>query len=69
MEVTLPTGLPKSLAVTIAGGTSAGHMPVQRHWFLGGTQTIRGQSADTAQSGNAFWMTRLEVGPDLTPIG
>jgi hemolysin activation/secretion protein len=67
MEVTLPTGLPKSLAVTIAGGTSAGHMPVQRHWFLGGTQTIRGQSADTAQSGNAFWMTRLEVGPDPTP--
>jgi hypothetical protein len=31
---------------------------------LGGTQTIRGQSADTAQSGNAFWMTRAELASD-----
>ena len=48
-------------AITVAGGSSAGDVPVQRRWFLGGTQTVRGQSADTSQSGNAFWLTRLEL--------
>ena len=37
---------------------------MQRRWFLGGTQTIRGQSPDTAQSGNAFWFSRTEIGKD-----
>jgi hemolysin activation/secretion protein len=69
MEVTLSTGLPKSLAaaLTLGGGTSVGQVPLQRRWFLGGTQTIRGQSPDTAQSGNAFWMSRLEFGIDRAP--
>jgi hemolysin activation/secretion protein len=35
---------------------------MQRHWFLGGTHSIRGQSPDTAQHGNAFWRTRAEFG-------
>ena len=48
-------------ALTLSGGSSIGALPSQRRWFLGGTQTIRGQSADTAQSGNAFWMTRAEL--------
>src|SRR6185503_2701234 len=48
-------------ALTLAGGTTVGHVPAQRQWFLGGTQTIRGQGADTTQSGTAFWMTRVEV--------
>ena len=39
-----------------------GYVPPQRRWYLGGTQTIRGQTPDTSRSGNAFWMTRLEVG-------
>jgi hypothetical protein len=45
-------------SLTLSAGSSVGALPAQRRWFLGGTQTIRGQSADTAQSGNAFWMTR-----------
>jgi hypothetical protein len=49
---------------TVAGGSSVGALPTQRHWFLGGTQTVRGQSPDTAQSGNAFWFTRTEIGKD-----
>jgi hypothetical protein len=49
---------------TVAGGSSVGGLPMQRHWFLGGTQTIRGQAPDTAQSGNAFWFTRTEIGKD-----
>jgi len=55
-DLTLSTGLPKSFAaaLTLAGGTSAGQLPSQRRWFLGGAQTIRGESPDTAQSGNAF---------------
>jgi hypothetical protein len=48
-------------ALTLSGGSSLGELPSQRRWFLGGTQTIRGQSADTAQSGNAFGMTRAEL--------
>ena len=50
--------------LTLAGGTSVGGVPMQRRWFLGGTQTIRGQRPDTAQSGNAFWFTRAEIGKD-----
>lgn len=53
-------------ALTLSGGSSVGALPAQRRWFLGGTQTIRGQSADTAQSGNSFWMTRAELGTGQT---
>jgi hypothetical protein len=49
-------------ALTLSGGSSVGALPPQRMWYLGGSQTIRGQSPDTAQKGNAFWMTRLELG-------
>jgi hypothetical protein len=48
-------------ALTAAGGTTVGGVPPQRRWFLGGTETIRGQKPDTAQSGNAFWLSRLEL--------
>jgi len=63
LDVTLSKALLRRVdaALTLAGGTTVGHVPAQRRWFLGGTQTIRGQGADTAQSGTAFWMTRVEV--------
>src|SRR6185312_2632298 len=63
LDVTLMRTLVGRLsgALTLSGGSSLGALPSQRRWFLGGTQTIRGQSADTAQSGNAFWMTRTEL--------
>ena len=48
--------------LTLAGGTSVGELPMQRRWFLGGSSTVRGQSADSAQSGNAFWLARGELG-------
>jgi hypothetical protein len=66
-DFTVSEGLPGDLAaaLTFSAGTSAGSVPAQRRWFLGGTQTIRGESADTAQSGNAFWMSRAEIGRDL----
>jgi len=49
-------------ALTLSGGSSVGALPAQRRWYLGGSQTVRGQSPDTAQSGNAFWLTRAELG-------
>lgn len=49
-------------ALTLSGGSSVGTVPAQRRWYLGGTHTIRGQSPDTAQSGDAFWMARFEAG-------
>jgi hypothetical protein len=63
LDVTVSRYLARELAaaVTVAGGSSVGGVPVQRRWFLGGTQTVRGQRPDTAQSGNAFWFSRLEV--------
>jgi hemolysin activation/secretion protein len=66
LDVALSRGLPGRLAasLTLAGGTSAGQLPVQRRWFLGGAETVRGQAPDTAQSGSAFWLSRFELGPD-----
>lgn len=63
LDVTVSRGLVGRLegALTLAGGTSVGEVPAQRRWYLGGTHTIRGQSPDTAQSGNAFWITRAEL--------
>ena len=49
-----------ALALTLAGGTSVGPLPTQRNWFLGGTQTVRGERPG-AEVGNAFWMARMEV--------
>lgn len=63
-ELTLSQGFGRRLAtaLTLSAGSSLGELPPQRRWYLGGTQTIRGQYADTARSGNAYWMTRTDVG-------
>jgi Haemolysin secretion/activation protein ShlB/FhaC/HecB len=68
LDVTLSRRLLRGVdgALTLAGGSSAGRLPMQRRWFLGGTETIRGQRADIAQSGNAFWMTRVELARPMT---
>src|SRR5206468_8559242 len=59
IDVTVSHGLGALAgALTVSGGSSAGSVPAQRRWYLGGSQTVRGQSPDTAQSGNAFWLTR-----------
>ncbi len=47
-------------ALTIAGGSSIGTLPPQRFWYLGGTQTVRGQRPGK-EAGNAFWLSRIEV--------
>jgi hypothetical protein len=48
-------------ALEVSAGYSGGTLPVQRLFYLGGLQTVRGQTALTA-SGDAFWLTRAELG-------
>lgn len=54
-----PTG-PLAAGITVSAGTSAGTVPVQSRFFLGGPATLRGYDGG-AISGDAFWSGRLEV--------
>ncbi len=54
-------------ALTLAAGSSLGPVPTQRYWFLGGTQTVRGETAGT-ERGNAFWMARGELAHGLGAV-
>lgn len=51
-------------AVEAAAGTSAGTVPVQSAWYIGGVPSLRGYSAATL-IGDAFWRTRLELATAL----
>jgi hemolysin activation/secretion protein len=63
LDLTFTQGIGKVVtALTVGGGTSVGNVPSQRLWYLGGTQTVRGQRPDTANAGNAYWLGRLEFG-------
>lgn len=63
LDATLAQGLGErsALAITGAAGSSAGTLPPQRLWLLGGAHTVRGQRAGTA-AGDAFWLARAELG-------
>jgi hypothetical protein len=56
-----------ALAVTGAAGSSVGRLPVQRLWYMGGLRTVRGQIAGT-QSGDAFWLGRVELGTKFAAV-
>lgn len=62
-DLTLSNGITRRIdgALTVGAGYSGGALPAQRLWYLGGTQSVRGQRAGAA-IGNAFWMSRLEFG-------
>lgn len=63
VELDLSQGFgPLAATMTLSGGSSVGSVPAQRLWYLGDAQTIRGQSPDTLQRGNAYWFTRTELG-------
>jgi hypothetical protein len=69
VDFTFTKGIgPVAAAMTLSGGTSAGALPPQRRWYLGGTHTVRGQRADTTHSGNAYWLSRLELGGSVQAI-
>ena len=56
------TPLPGSLqgGVEVAGGASAGTVPGQSRWYLGGPTTVRGYGGN-AMNGAAFWRVRADV--------
>ena len=61
LDLTASHGIGNGAAsVTVAGGSSVGVLPTQRFWFLGGTQTVRGQRPGI-KAGNAFWLARAEL--------
>jgi hypothetical protein len=67
LDVTVSRGLGRiagtrvAASVTGSGGSTVGDVPTQRRGYLGGTHTVRGQRAGTAL-GNAYWLTRAELG-------
>ena len=63
VQTTLSHGLGRAVdgALTLGGGTSGGHLPIQKQFFLGGVQTVRAQRAGAA-IGDSFWMTSAELG-------
>lgn len=54
-------------ALTAGAGTSAGSVPAQRLWYLGGVSTVRGHTPGTAV-GDAYWFGRAELGYGLTAV-
>jgi hypothetical protein len=63
LQTTMSHGLGRLLdgALTLGGGTSGGRVPIQKQFFLGGVQTVRGQRPGAA-IGDSFWMTSAEIG-------
>jgi hemolysin activation/secretion protein len=59
-RIVTPPG-PVAGALSLSAGSSAGEVPVQSRFYLGGSGSLRG-FAGGAQAGSAFWVGRLEVG-------
>lgn len=60
LTVTRGFGERTAAALTVGAGI-ADKTPPQRLFLLGGTETVRGQRPGT-QSGDAYWLTRFELG-------
>lgn len=69
LEATVSRGLGASwsASVSASAGTSVGTVPPQRLWYLGGTQTVRGQIVGE-QSGDAYWFSRTELAYGLVSV-
>ena len=68
LETTLSRGIgPLAASLTGSAGTTTGRVPAQRHFFLGGLQSVRGQSPGTGY-GQAFWLGRLEIGANNAAV-
>lgn len=62
-DLTISRSLTETIdaALTGSGGIALGEPPVQRLYFLGGAQTVRGQAPATA-AGTLYWLGRAEAG-------
>jgi hypothetical protein len=56
-----PLGRRLHAAITAGVGSTAGDVPVQRLWYLGGVHSVRGQPIGT-MVGDAYWLGRAELG-------
>jgi len=63
LDLTLshPFALGTTASLTGIGGAAAGRPPIQKQFFVGGPQTVRGIDAGSAV-GDAFWVGRGELG-------
>lgn len=62
LETTVSDNIGRAaVALTGSIGSSAGRLPSQRQYQLGGLRTIRGELPGT-QGGDAYWFTRAELG-------
>jgi hypothetical protein len=62
LDLTVSRGFGRRTAASLTVGAGiADKAPVQRLFLLGGTETVRGQRPGT-QSGDTYWLTRLELG-------
>lgn len=63
--VARPLGPVTASITAAAGGMAGGRVPVQRLFYLGGLQTVRGnfpRAAGDGYVGREFWLTRSELG-------
>jgi hypothetical protein len=60
LTVIHPVSQYADVALTGGGGTSAGDVPAQRFWYLGGLRTVRG-IAPGQEAGDAYWMGHAEL--------
>lgn len=58
---------PLAVAFSASAGTSAGTVPVQSNFFLGGSANLRGYPGGTL-SGTAYWAGRFEVANSLPAV-
>lgn len=62
LDLTVSRGFGERTAASLTIGAGiADKAPTQRLFLLGGTETVRGQRPGT-QSGDAYWVSRLELG-------
>jgi hypothetical protein len=62
VDLTISRGFGQRTAAALTVGAGvAEKAPPQRLYLLGGSETVRGQRPGT-QSGDSYWLTRLEVG-------
>jgi hypothetical protein len=64
LRAALPAAAGLALALEGAAGTTLGDAPLQSHWFMGGTHSLRGYPGATL-NGESFWRGRAELATAL----
>ncbi len=64
----VPLGARLRGGLEVAAGTSWGDVPVQRHWYVGGSSSLRGYPGSTL-SGTSFLRGRAEVSRGIQAVG